>query len=86
MTQPDLNNVYLILIHNQEHFKQKTKEYKKQRDELLKQQDVSFHDEIHKQYKEVCKWVIVKEICEATGKSNEEVLIVVEQLNMDEYL
>ena len=74
------------IIHNQEHFKNSTKEFTKQMNDLLTKEKNEFHHDIVEQYKGLVKGVIGDELTKRLAIPIEEVLIVLEDINLLEYL
>jgi len=74
---------YLIL--SQLKFKIALQPYITQRDNLLKQ-DRLFSDEIKQQFKELVSQIIVDDVTRNMGVSTEEIQVVLDDLNFDEYL
>lgn len=76
----------LFLIHNQQYLKQLIAPYTIQRDELIKLHDPIFSMDICKQYDNVVKWMLVKELTQHTQASVEDTLIFLESFNLEEYM
>lgn len=87
LTSPTVeHNVFMYLVYNQERFKIELNQFVKQRDSLLKTEDASFHGEIHEQFKAYANSVLVDNVTKHLAISSEDAIIVIENLNLDEYL
>lgn len=78
--------IMLFLLHNQAKIKQTVKPYKFQLDSLLKSTDKTFHEQIKKDYKEVVNHEICLEVTKNLGVSTDNVLELIQELNLEEYL
>lgn len=79
-------SIFLFLLYNQEHFKSLVEPFKTRREAHLKQEDSSFHEEIREQYDAFVRSLIVDEITNNLAISTEDAMIMVEDLNLNEYL
>jgi hypothetical protein len=87
LTSPTVeHNVFMYLVYNQERFKIELNQFVKQRDSLLKTEDSSFHGEIQEQFKAYANSVLVDNVTKHLAISSEDAIIVIENLNLDEYL
>ena len=74
-----------LLIHNQGEFKILCSDYTKQyKEQLIKEPD--FVEEITNQYVSLVRSVIIKEISEKLGTDSESVNVVLDNLNVLEYI
>lgn len=86
-TDPNImQGVVYYLIANQEHIKQKVSPFTRQRERLLSTDNNVFKEEIDKQYHDVVKSTIGDEITSKLGIPIEDVLIILENLNVEEYI
>lgn len=86
-TQEEVNQVVVhFLILNQFHFKEASAVYKARRAEVMEQSDPCFHDEIDEQYRDMVKSMLLDAITKQFGFTTESVLIMLESLNIDEYV
>lgn len=79
-------SIFMYLLYNQGHFKKEFEPFEKQRDHLLRLEDSSFHEEINNQYTDLIKQSIVDGITRDLAISTEDAIIVIEALNLNEYL
>jgi hypothetical protein len=80
------DSIFMYLVYNQERFKIELSEFVKQRDSLLKSEDSSFHEEIQDQFKAYALSVLVDNVTKHLAISSEDAIIVIENVNLDEYL
>lgn len=80
------DSIFMYLVYNQERFKIELNQFVKQRDSLLKSEDSSFHAEIQEQFKAYTHSVLVDNVTKHLAISSEDAIIVIENLNLDEYL
>lgn len=79
--------IVMYLLHNQLFFKKKFDSLIKFRTSLMKDSNLSlFSDDINKQFKDISKKGIVDEVTSRLAVPAEEVLVVLEDMNLDEYL
>lgn len=81
-----IQGVVHYLIANQEHVKEKIKPFTEQKKTFLEQNGNLFEEEIDKQYEDIVRSTIGDEITAKLGIPLEDVLIVLENLNVKEYL
>lgn len=80
-------DVINYVLYNQSHFKKKFEALTSFRKDLLSNPELSlFHDEIRKQFSERVKKEIIDEITNRLALSTEEVLLIIEPMNVDEYV
>lgn len=80
------DSVFMYLVYNQERFKIELNPFVKQRDSLLKSEDSSFHEEIQDQFKAYVNSVLMDNVTKHLAISSEDAIIVIENVNLDEYL
>ena len=73
-------------MYNQEHFKNRVAPFKSQKETLLNNEDSSFHEEIKEQYESFVRKMIVDEVTGHLAISTEDAIIMIEDLNLNEYL
>jgi hypothetical protein len=74
------------LVYNNEYYKEILKNIKIQKDGLLVENPVEYSDEIKKQYKKACSFVIAGILTGRYGISVEECLEVLEDIDYEGYL
>lgn len=79
-------SIFLFLMYNQEHFKNRVAPFKSQKETLLNNEDSSFHEEIKEQYESFVRKMIVDEVTGHLAISTEDAIIMIEDLNLNEYL
>lgn len=80
------HDIVSYLIHNQQHIKSLCVPHKEHKESLLKSEDVLFHDIINKQYKETLNLIVGIELQKKLGVSQEDIRVVLDALNWEEYL
>lgn len=80
------DSIFMYLVYNQGRFKIELSQFVKQRDSLLKSEDSSFHEEIQDQFKSYALSVLVDNVTKHLAISSEDAIIVIENVNLDEYL
>lgn len=83
---PNEEAIIQYLVFNQAFFMEKSRPFREQRDKLLNTEDYSFHSEINKQYEELIKADITDDITKKFAFPAEDVIVVLENLNINEYL
>ena len=78
--------VFQYLVHNQFHFKEAAKVYKERKDELLGKTDSCFHEELVLQYHDLVRQMLLDAITKQFALPSENVMIILEKLNVDEYV
>jgi len=87
LTQHDVNEViFQFLMQNHFHFKEATRKYREQKENLLLTEDPSFHDEIEKQYEDIVKQLLVDEVTKQFAFPVESVIISLEGVNISAYV
>lgn len=80
------DEMIMFLIHNQQAIKNLIQPFTNQYNQLLELEDPIFIDDIQKQYKNVVRWIIVKQLMENTPASVEDAFIFLDEFNIEEYL
>lgn len=86
MFQTTKNNIIAYLIHSQDHVKNLIHPYRKQKKDLLKLEDRVFHKDVEDQFKDLVKWIIIRDIVSNAQVTTEDALLIVEEMNIEEYL
>lgn len=87
LTQHDVNEIiFQFLVQNHFHFREATRKFKKQKEQLLAQEDESFHQEIKEQYRDLVKQMVIDEISKQYAFPVESVIIALEGFNVDAYV
>lgn len=81
-----LQGIYYYLIANQQHIIEKMKPFTERRKNLLSSEEGIFQEEIDKQYEDIVKSTIGDEITAKLGIPIEDVLVILENLNVNEYI
>jgi len=87
MVNPDVKDhiiQYLILNHGA--IKERLQEYKGQRDAYLIELDPVFHGDVKDGFLSLAKTIITEEVGRRYALSPEEVLVVLESFDLEEYL
>ncbi len=74
------------LINNKEHLMKLTQPMRYIKSNLLKKYPEVFSDYIKEQYFELTKSIIIQDITKALAVSTEDVILVLEEINVEEYL
>lgn len=74
------------MIDNHEAIKVEILGYKQRRQELYMTRDPVFYNDIKKKFKQLVSYHIAAQVAYQYGLSTEEVLIVLEDVNLEEYL
>jgi hypothetical protein len=85
----NLSNQELIfhtLLYNQPFYKELCKDFISQRNEILEKEDPSLKNDIDRQFISMVKSEITKNLAQRHAISTEEILIVLENVNLQEYL
>lgn len=80
------DEMIMFLIHNQQSIKNLVQPYTSQYNQLLELEDPIFIDDIQKQYKDVIRWIIVRQLMENTPASVEDAFIFLDEFNLTDYL
>ncbi len=78
--------VMVYLVHNQAHIKELVAPYTKQRNDLMAQQPVEFHDDIEKQYLNLVREAATLDVAKTLNVNLVNVKMVLEQTNLKAYL
>jgi hypothetical protein len=79
-------DIILFLLHNKQFLQKQTAHLRKKREELSKTEDVSLQQDIKDQHDEVIRMVFAVAIGRELAVSAEEIYMVLEDLNIEEYL
>lgn len=79
-------NIINILVHNQQRYKELTRPLKEFRDKLLANENNVFHEDIEDDYLVALRRTIINDISKTYALPYEEVYIVLEAMNLEEYL
>jgi uncharacterized FlgJ-related protein len=88
MSNPEtIHGVVYYLIDNKEHFVEKLRPFTEQKSKLLNSEEHwLFSEEIKEQYDSLARSTIGDEITKKLGIPLEEVILILENVNLDEYL
>lgn len=80
------DSIFMYLVYNQGRFKLELNQFVTKRDSLLKAEDASFHEEIQDQFKAYVQSILIDNVTKHLAISSEDAIVVIEALNLDEYL